>query len=115
VPSGVWAEEEYAKLPEFDGPTWSQPTSVFVCHQQDGRVCAGWAGCHDMNESMGLRLASLNDKLTEKDVIATLDYVSPVPLFESGAAAAAHGLAEVEAPGEKAAHVIAKLHQRRLR
>lgn len=112
VPSGVWSEEEYAKLPPYDGPTWEQPPAVFMCHQQDGRICAGWAGCHDMYESMGLRLA-VSFGMTEADYQATLDYESPTPLFESGAAAAAHGRAEVEAPGEAAGRVIARLLRRR--
>ena len=47
VPSGVWAPEEYAKLLAYDEETAYQPLSVFLCHQVDGRVCAGWAGCHD--------------------------------------------------------------------
>lgn len=112
VPSGVWADEEYAKLPDFDGPTWSQPASVFMCHQQDRRICAGWAGCHDMEESLGFRIAAAS-AMAEADVEATLDYVSPVPLFASGAEAAAHGRAEIEAPSEKAVRVIVKLRQRR--
>lgn len=115
VPSGVWADEEYAKLPEYDGPLWSQPPSVFCCHQQDGRVCAGWAGVHDMDENLGLRLAVHADLMSVEEAEATLDYESPVPLFESGAAAAEHGLAEVEKPGPLAGRLIVKLRQRQER
>jgi hypothetical protein len=42
VPSGAWVAEEYAKLPAYDRPTGEQPAGLFLCHQQDGRACAGW-------------------------------------------------------------------------
>jgi hypothetical protein len=110
VPSGVWAPEEYAKLPLYDRPTFEQPPAVFLCHQQDGRVCAGWAGCHDMDESLALRFAAHGMPADTLDAIR--DHVSPVPLWPSGEAAAAHGLAEVDAPGADAERVIAKLVRR---
>lgn len=93
MPSGVWAAQEYALLPRFDRPTWDQPPTVFMCHQDDGRLCAGWVGCHDMEESLGLRVACARGEMTPAGVEATRAYVSPVPLFESGAQAAAHGVA----------------------
>lgn len=113
VPSGVWSPEEYAKLPPYDLPTGEQPHGVFYCHQQDGRVCAGWAGCHDMNENLGLRLALAFETLTPADVYAITEYQSPVPLFESGAAAAEHGLSEVERPGGSAVEMIQRLERKR--
>lgn len=106
VPSGVWAPEEYDKLPMFDGPTSDQPPAVFYCHQQNGRVCAGWAGCHDMTQNLGLRIAVSMGKLTPEEYDAVVDYESPVPLFESGAAAAEHGLRDLFSPSEKAQRVI---------
>lgn len=108
VPSGVWDPEEYEKLPPYDAPTIEQPTSVFMCHQQDGRLCAGWVGCHDMNESFSIRLAA--ERL--EDIGAVYDYTTTTPLFASGADAARHGLAEVEYPGKAAKHVIDKLNRR---
>ncbi|WP_276614048.1 DUF6283 family protein [Streptomyces sp. A0642] len=116
VPSGVWSEEEYAKLPAFDGPTYAQPARLFVCHQHDrgeerARVCAGWAGCHDMGESLGVRVALASGRITEETAEALVDYVSPVPLFASGAEAAAHGMREVEAPGVEAAEAIGKIRR----
>lgn len=111
VPSGVWVAEEYAKLPAYDRPTSEQPGGLFLCHRQDGRVCAGWAGCHDMANTLAVRLASLS--LPTQVIDAILDYVSPVELWPSGTAAAAHGLAEVEAPGEDAGRLIGKLTRRR--
>lgn len=113
VPSGVWAEDEYEKLPEFDEETARQPHAVFLCHQQDGRLCAGWCGTHDMANSLGLRVAVLTGRVAAEDVDAILDYETDVPLFASGAEAAAHGMAESDAPGEKAVETIVKLERRR--
>jgi hypothetical protein len=113
VPSGVWAPEEYDKLPRFDRETGEQPTSVFLCHQQDGRLCAGWVGCHDMDESLGLRLAVLLGTISGDTHAAALDYSTDVDLFASGAEAAAHGLLEVETPSSRAVRTIQKLRQRK--
>lgn len=115
VPSGVWSAEEYEKLPRFDGELITQPPSVFLCHQQDDTLCSGWVGCHDMEHSLGVRLAISDGRLGPKDIDAVLDYECPVPLFGSGAEAAEHGLADVEAPREEAAQVISKLTARRER
>jgi hypothetical protein len=113
VPSGVWSEDEYAKLPPYDMETAEQPHGVFFCHQQDGRVCAGWAGCHDMEENLALRFAIALDVLTPADADAVRDYESPVPLFESGRAAAEHGLADVDRPGPDAVRTIIRLERKR--
>ena len=109
VPSGVWHEEEYAKLPRYDEDTGMQPMGVFGCHQQDGHVCAGWAGCHDMEDNMALRIAVMNGTMSGADFEATLDYVSPVPLFATGAEAAEHGRARIAAPDDKAKRAIDRL------
>lgn len=112
VPTGVWSEEEYAKLPDYDRPTGEQPAAVFLCHQQDGRLCAGWVGCHDMEESLGLRLVRAMGAISDEDYEAALDYSTSVGLFASGAEAAAHGRAEIEAPSKRAALTIQKLMRR---
>lgn len=112
VPSGVWSEEEYVKLPHYDGETFTQPPTVFACHQQDGAICAGWAGCHDMQESLGLRFAAQFNLLDEAEVQAVLNYECAVPLWGSGAEAAAHGLVEVEHPGQKARSTITRLESK---
>lgn len=109
VPSGVWSAKEYAKLPPYDEETPYQPVEVFMCHQQDGRMCAGWTGCHDMFESMGVRIAILAGHLAESDMDAVLDYTTTVPLFASGQEAHDHGMAELDAPGPKAGKIIDKL------
>lgn len=115
VPSGVWSEEEYDKLPQYDQPTFDQPPMVFMCHQQDGRLCAGWTGCHDMEESFGLRIACLNGMVEPEDFDIIRDYMTAVPLFESGAEAAAHGYSEIEQPGIKARKTADKLRRKQQR
>lgn len=113
VPSGVWAAEEYAKLRRYDEDTMHQPPGVFMCHQVNGRVCGGWAGCHDGTQLLGLRLAAMRGAMTGADIDATIGYVSPVPLFASGAEAADHGLAEIDRPGARASAVMTKIAHRR--
>jgi hypothetical protein len=110
VPAGVWAEEEYAKLPRYDGETITQPMGLFLCHQQDGRLCAGWCGTHDMDNNFALRLHSHD--MTEQTIVAILDYWTDVPLFESGAEAARHGMSGIDNPDEKARRTIAKVVRR---
>lgn len=113
VPSGVWAPEEYAKLPLFDGPTATQEPSVFLCHQQDGRLCAGWAAVHDMEHSLGLRLAVALGTIAPEDVDAVYDYTTDVELWPDGGQAAAHGMREVERPGDPARRLIDRLDAKR--
>jgi hypothetical protein len=92
VPARVWAAAEYRVLPEFDLPTPYQPHFVFRCHQADGRVCAGWAGCHDGDHLLSLRIAVARGEMTPAVARAVIDYKSPVPLFRTGAEAADWGL-----------------------
>lgn len=109
VPSGVWHESEYARLATYDGETFTQPASLFACHQSDQRLCAGWVGCHDMDQSLSVRIAGATGQLAPQVIEDLFDYTTPVPLFASGAEAAEHGLVDVESPNEKARRVIAKL------
>lgn len=117
VPAGIWADSEYEKLPAYDEPTYAQPPGLFLCHQQDrdsdrARVCSGWAGCHDMDQSLALRMAvDVSGKVSVETAEAIVDYVSPVPLFASGAEAAAHGRSAIEAPGEDAVEAIQKIER----
>lgn len=118
VPPGIWAENEYAKLEEFDEPTYAQPPRLFLCHQTDrdderARVCSGWAGCHDGDHLMALRIAVLTGDITVETFEAVRDYVSPVPLFSSGAEAAAHGRSGIEDPDLDAVLAIRKIERRR--
>lgn len=118
VPSGIWAPEEYRKLPAYDRPTMEQPTGVFLCHQHDrgatgSRTCAGWAGTHDGYHLLAIRFAMMHGEMSPETADTICEYASPVPLFESGAEAAEHGLAEIEMPSDQAAAVIAKIERRR--
>lgn len=106
VPSGVWVREEYEKLPQYDGETGTQPFAAFLCHQQDGRLCAGWVGCHDMTQSMGLRMSVHTGSISLDTFDETLDYVSPVPLWPSGQAAHDHGVADLDNPSDRAVRII---------
>jgi hypothetical protein len=109
VPSGVWDASEYAKLPPYDAPTALQPAGLFLCHQGDRRVCAGWAACHDTDELLALRLASATGGMSPDEVVATRNYVSPVPLFRSGREAANHGMANIDHPGPRARRATDRL------
>ncbi len=113
VPSGVWTEGEYHKLPPYDEETFAQPLGIFLCHQQDGRVCAGWAGCHDMTHTLAVRMSLIAGSLSHDDHDLLLDYATSVPLFSSGQEAAQHGLAEIASPGHKARRTIDKLLKKR--
>lgn len=113
VPSGVWAAEEYDKLPAYDRPTQMQPAAVFLCHQGDGRICAGWAGTHDMAQSLAIRVAIVTGDLTPETAEAVLAYAETrdraVELFGTGQEAADHGKAEMIHPSARASRIIDRL------
>lgn len=94
VPSGLWHADEYAKLPAYDGETWEQPHELFLCHQRDGCLCGGWLLCHDRQHLLALRLHAVD--------ASAWDYASDVPVFGSGSEAAAHGMADIDAPSPAA-------------
>lgn len=113
VPSGVWHPDEYAKLPPYDNPvTYEQPFGLFLCHQQDGSLCAGWCGTHDMDNNIATRIALSTGHLSPEVYEAVLDYTTEVPLFASGQEAADHGLAEVDEPSWEARRKIDRLLQK---
>lgn len=111
VPSGIWDESEYHRLHPYDRPTPEQPSSLFLCHQQDGRLCAGWVATHDMEHSLALRFAALT--LPPAVVEAVLDYTTDVPVFASGLEACEHGLADVDRPASNAQRAIQRLERKR--
>ena len=108
VPSGLWEKHEYDKLPNYDGETWEQNPAVFMCHQRDGSLCAGWLACHDPRHLMALRMARNVDPVI-------FEYATDTPVFKSGSEARAHGLAEVKRPGKRAVRLIAKLEKKAAR
>ena len=106
VPSGVWDASEYAKLPGYDGQIHEQTSrAVFMCHQQDGCACSGWLGHRDPDDLLAVRLGVSFGTLDP----SCLDYTTDVPLFDSGQAAADHGMADIETPGAEAREVIEKI------
>ncbi|MFI7337249.1 DUF6283 family protein [Streptomyces sp. NPDC050085] len=118
VPAGIWAREEYAKLRRYDADTPDQPAGLFQCHQADAdsavrRFCGGWAGCHEGEELLALRLALLDGSIDTDTYKAVVEYASPVPLFSSGSEAATHGESGIETPDEKARHLISKITRTR--
>ena len=72
-----------------------------------------WAGCHDGAHLLALRMAAVTGALSDADLNATIDYTTPVPLFESGAEAAEHGMRDVLDPGSKARRTINNLTRKR--
>ena len=105
APSGIWHKREYDKLPDYDAPTWLQPRAVFMCHQKDGMLCAGWVACHG-RELLALRLARNIDP-------SVYHYKTTVPVFGSGAEARDHGIREIRKPGAKAKTMISGLLRKR--
>lgn len=112
VPSGLWAKEEYEKLKAYDGEIADQlqkgAVGRFDCHQRDGQMCAGWIATHKPENLLALRLAT--DIAPE-----VFEYVSPVPVFESGAAAAKHGMRDIKRPRVEARKAIERLSRKRAR
>lgn len=110
VPSGLWAESEYDKLPAYDGTTEDQvvagAVAPFFCHSTPDDLCAGWVGCHDMRHNLAIRFSR-----EPMDYDAIMSYESPVPLFASGAEAAEHGKRDMYEPGEEACQAIGKLQK----
>lgn len=115
VPSGVWSASEYLKLHEYDEETGRQPPGVFLCHQNDGRLCAGWVAVHDMENSLSLRLATAMGVVAVTDLDTIIDYTTDVPLFGSGYEAAEHGLADIRTPGRGARKMIQRLSRKQPR
>lgn len=109
VPSGIWAQDEYDKLPSYDGETWAQNVSTFMCHQRDGKVCGGWLACHDPRELLALRFEAMTRSIDP----AVFDYATDVPVFSSGAEARAHGMRDLDNPGKAARRMHAGLIRKR--
>jgi len=118
VPSGVWAAAEYDKLPAYDGEIVEQVINgkaggLFYCHQNDGKLCAGWLATHGPHNLLAMRLASFFGTGRVALDPALWTYRSPVPVFKTGAQAAAHGKRAINRPGAKARGVVARLMKNR--
>lgn len=117
APSGMWDAREYEKLPAYDRDTAFQPAELFLCHQNGAaddraRLCAGWVGCHGY-ELLALRLAGIRGEMADAELRSAFDYRSPVALFDSGAAAAEHGMKNIENPDSAALAAMDKIEARR--
>jgi hypothetical protein len=109
VPSGIWDDVEYGKLCGYDGDIPEQLEAealrLFYCHSLPRNLCAGWVGCHDMDNTLAVRL---NHARIHPSVYT---YVSSVPLFTSGAQAALHGMRDIADPTPDAENAIRNLRR----
>jgi hypothetical protein len=107
TPPGIWAPEEYLKLPRYDR---DEIAPVFLCHHRERKTaCRGWLSVH--RDSVAVRLAVLTGKIEPEAVHV---YVG-VDLYWSGAEACRAGLAGVEFPDPGARAAIVRLIERRAR
>ena len=112
TPPGIWAAEEYRKLPAYDPDASLIPElSVFHCHQENATgvptVCRGWLACFGW-DIVAIRLAVARGTIPAEEVSAQCS----VPLYSSGAEACKVGVAGVRRPGRKARQLAAKLTRR---
>ena len=108
VASGIWHEDEYAKLPRYDEDTSAQPAAMFMCHQEGQRgahACSGWLGHSDPSRLLAVRIGVISGDVDP----SCMDYTTDVELFSSGAEAAEHGRREIRWPSAKAAESIDKI------
>lgn len=111
TPSGIWAQEEYDKLPEWDEPMALR--GVFLCHNgckdtKDKMLCRGWFEVH--RDNISVKLAEFKTELTKANRKPT-----KVPLYASGAEARAAGMAEIELPSDEAFEAMGKITEKRER
>ena len=114
APSGLWDSSEYEKLPDYDGEIIDQvmqgAIGVFMCHQQDGKLCAGWVAAHGPQNLVALRMASGFDGNIDE---AVWTYKTDVPVFASGVEARNHGMQDIEEPGSRARMMMTKLSRKK--
>ena len=110
APSGVWHEDEYARLRDYDREMVDQPQAVFMCHQGEAdELCAGWVAHRDPFDILALRMGAIDGRVDP----STFEYTTDVPLHPSGAAAAEHGIRDIHAPSERACDAIDKIVKKR--
>jgi len=109
APSGLWSQDEYDKLPIYDGEITDQvfkgAFAVFMCHQKDGTLCAGWVAGHRPHELLALRVAGMHGERIDDSV---WDYKTDIAVFSSGAEAREHGMRDMAQPGSKARRLMEK-------
>lgn len=113
VASGIWHEDEYDKLPTYDGDIPEQATqggmAAFHCHTEPDDLCAGWAGHRDPYDLLAVRLGISRGTMAP----SVAEYTTEVPLFASGAEAAEHGKREILSPSVRAQSNINKILKQR--
>jgi hypothetical protein len=115
TPSGVWAEEEYRKLPTYDNHDFCTANlKVFHCHQEreigKPTVCHGWVSVHA--DGKAVRLACISGLISEEDM-ARIPIQADPALYATGAEACRAGLKGVNRPGKKARRAIERISKRR--
>jgi NaMN:DMB phosphoribosyltransferase len=109
APSGLWSLSEYAKLPPYDRETPDQPRLLFMCHQKDGSLCAGWVGVGVAAEGPRQLLALRLGFALGRVAASVFDYVSPVPLHASFARSAEHGVRDLNRRSARTVRVSERL------
>lgn len=110
TPSGMWAKEEYTKLPGYDGDTGTQRMELFQCHYsirglKKRTICQGWLDCHNGDELLAIRLARMRNSLP--DNFSTEP--SGADVYASGKEACDAGLKDVDKPSKEAISMIKKV------
>lgn len=102
TPAGVWAADEYRKLPAYDDQFGGG--GIFLCHHsstaKEKSVCRGWFEVHERNITR--RLAVMTGK-----IVVEGECPCDVPLYDSGAEACRAGIRGVRRPS-KAARAMSK-------
>jgi hypothetical protein len=109
TPPGVWAPEEYRKLPAWDDPM--NFAGVFLCHHSNlgarQAVCRGWLEVH--GDNLQARMTGNRVEFTS----TAARFPTKVPLYKSGAQACAAGLRGVRRPNKAARRLMQKLTKAR--
>lgn len=104
TPLGIWHEEEYRKLPTYDGDMAEQAmkgaTALFNCHYNDGCLCRGWLDCHGPENLIALRLS----RKTLPDIGEARS-----DCYASGQECLDANLREIETPSVQARLAMAKI------
>ena len=107
-PSGLWSAEDYLKLPPYDRETGSQPPVPFICHTSPEAMCHGWAVV-GMSRGHAFELLALRLAVAFGEDAEIPERV--VDLFDSGTAAAEHGLRDIRRPGKKARAAMERMQR----
>jgi hypothetical protein len=109
TPPGIWAPEEYEKLPAYDGQRME--LAPFHCHQETASgvptYCRGWVSCHGF-DAIAIRLACASGRMDPAEV----ERPCHVPLYSTGKEACEAGLAGIRRPTPKALRAIERLQRK---